>query len=419
MWKVSKDDAINFLGELDEGSVDLICTDPAYDALEKHRAVGTTTRLKVSKASSNQWFGVVDEAYLWKFFREAARVLKPGRHLYVMANQDMLWKMKDLGESVSLMASKYMVPAGHSRSALKFHKLIIWDKTVMGMGYHYRCQYEAILFFSKVGAKDRKLNDLGVPDVLSVKRLKGKPPLVLYGTHDIMYPPAPWVEEALHRVLPVGMATSLRKATVQSTIKNKVGGAWSTCWCGSLSTDLFHEACKSITKIITSSTIRSKTWKQSQQRHTNGCIAAAFGVVALGGRLAQTAEYQSPSLTITGTGTAATCISRVVVPARAIETWLTEAHDEKEIARLSNGVWPTQKPESLMRILIAQSTQPGELVVDPFLGAAATTGRAAFKLGREFLGCELDDTYYEIAVKRMKEIKHAKKDDDSSNRATA
>jgi len=50
----------------------------------------------------------------------------------------------------------------------KFWKAIVWDKVSIGMGYHYRSRREFILFFEKI---KRKLNNLGVPDVLEYKRV--------------------------------------------------------------------------------------------------------------------------------------------------------------------------------------------------------------------------------------------------------
>ena len=59
------------------------------------------------------------------------------------------------------------------KAGFKFWKPIVWDKMAIGMGYHYRARYEFILFFEK---GKRKLNDLGVPDVLQAKRVwKGYP----------------------------------------------------------------------------------------------------------------------------------------------------------------------------------------------------------------------------------------------------
>lgn len=51
----------------------------------------------------------------------------------------------------------------------KFWKPIVWDKICIGMGYHYRCRYEFVLFFEK---GKRKLNDLSVPDILTFKRIR-------------------------------------------------------------------------------------------------------------------------------------------------------------------------------------------------------------------------------------------------------
>ena len=53
LYDLSTADAVTWLRGQPAASVDLLVTDPAYESLEKHRAVGTTTRLKHSKASSN------------------------------------------------------------------------------------------------------------------------------------------------------------------------------------------------------------------------------------------------------------------------------------------------------------------------------------------------------------------------------
>jgi hypothetical protein len=61
---------------------------------------------------------------------------------------------------------------------------------------------------------------------------------------------------------------------------------------------------------------------------------------------------------------------------------------------------PTQKPIALMKYLIEKLTQPGDTVLDPFMGSG-TTGVACVQTGRRFLGCEIDPTYYAIAEKRI------------------
>ena len=65
---------------------------------------------------------------------------------------------------------------------------------------------------------------------------------------------------------------------------------------------------------------------------------------------------------------------------------------------------PTQKPESLLARVIMASTNPGDLVLDPFFGSG-TTGAVAKKLGRRFIGIERDQTYAEVAKKRLASVK--------------
>lgn len=61
---------------------------------------------------------------------------------------------------------------------------------------------------------------------------------------------------------------------------------------------------------------------------------------------------------------------------------------------------PTEKSVDLMRLYVENSTQPGEVVLDPFAGTGAT-GVACKQTGRKFVGCELDVTYHRIACKRI------------------
>jgi len=61
---------------------------------------------------------------------------------------------------------------------------------------------------------------------------------------------------------------------------------------------------------------------------------------------------------------------------------------------------PTQKPEKLLAKIILASTNEGDLVFDPFLGSG-TTSVVAKKLGRRYVGVEIDETYCCIAEKRL------------------
>ncbi|HEY3500488.1 MAG TPA: site-specific DNA-methyltransferase [Polyangiaceae bacterium] len=145
-------DAVEWLTSLPAGSVDLVVTDPPYESLEKHRAIGTTTRLKRSKASSNEWFPIFPNSRFPELFAAVHRVLKRNSHFYLFCDQETLFVAKPLAEA----------------AGFRFWKPLVWDKEKIGMGYHYRCRYEFILFFEK---GKRKLNDLGIPDVLRAPRI--------------------------------------------------------------------------------------------------------------------------------------------------------------------------------------------------------------------------------------------------------
>lgn len=63
---------------------------------------------------------------------------------------------------------------------------------------------------------------------------------------------------------------------------------------------------------------------------------------------------------------------------------------------------PTQKPLGVIEPLLLVSTLPGASVLDPFMGSG-TTGVACAKMGRRFIGIEIDEGYFEIACRRIRE----------------
>ena len=161
-FQLTQGDAVTWLRTLPAASVDLVITDPPYESLEKHRAIGTTTRLKHSKASSNDWFSIFPNTRFPELFSEIYRVMKKDTHFYLFCDPETMFVAKPLAEAVGF----------------KFWKPLIWDKISIGMGYHYRARYECVLFFEK---GKRKLHDLGIADILEHKRINGgypaeKPP---------------------------------------------------------------------------------------------------------------------------------------------------------------------------------------------------------------------------------------------------
>jgi modification methylase len=64
----------------------------------------------------------------------------------------------------------------------------------------------------------------------------------------------------------------------------------------------------------------------------------------------------------------------------------------------------TQKPEALLHRVVLATTKPGEVILDPFFGTG-TTGAAAKRLGRHYIGIERDPDYAEGARNRLKKVK--------------
>lgn len=165
-------DALSATASLPSKSVDLVITDSAYDTMERHRAVGTTTRLTNSKSSSNEWFPVVDAEYMGNLIREFYRVLLPNTHLYLMCEYHSLRQYEPLVEEAGFTLRKPIIwhKVGKPRSV----KCPVCGNTVqkvpkpgsMGMGYPYRGAYEMILFAEK--GKRPPAEDKSVRDVIEM-----------------------------------------------------------------------------------------------------------------------------------------------------------------------------------------------------------------------------------------------------------
>jgi site-specific DNA-methyltransferase (adenine-specific) len=153
---ISQGDFLEYLTGLDPESVDCIITDPPYWTLDKWRAIGTTTRLgghkDEDKRDEARWFPTIDANDLWELMNEIWRVLKNNTHAYIFCDHETL---------------RYVLSYGDDMDWRKV-KPLVWDKVNQGMGYTYRCRYEFIVFLEK---GKRKLNDLSIPDILTVKKI--------------------------------------------------------------------------------------------------------------------------------------------------------------------------------------------------------------------------------------------------------
>lgn len=65
-------------------------------------------------------------------------------------------------------------------------------------------------------------------------------------------------------------------------------------------------------------------------------------------------------------------------------------------------VHPTQKPVALMRWILERWSEPGDLILDPYMGSGPIA-RACLDLGRRYIGIELEERYCNIAVRRLQQ----------------
>jgi site-specific DNA-methyltransferase (adenine-specific) len=150
MDMIANADALTWLRSLPDGCANCIITDPPWDSLEEHRARGTTTRL------TNEWFETQTIEYIREVLLETYRVAAPASHMYVIADYVSAFRLEP-----------------HKLAPWHFWKGLVWDKVSLGMGYHYRAQYEIVLLLEK-GKSKRQLHNRAVPDVIRCKKLKGK-----------------------------------------------------------------------------------------------------------------------------------------------------------------------------------------------------------------------------------------------------
>jgi len=68
-------------------------------------------------------------------------------------------------------------------------------------------------------------------------------------------------------------------------------------------------------------------------------------------------------------------------------------------------VHPNEKPVDLLRHIVEKA--PGEIVLDPFMGSG-TTGVACARLGRRFIGIEIEERYFSIACRRIEAAQRQK-----------
>lgn len=86
--------------------------------------------------------------------------------------------------------------------------------------------------------------------------------------------------------------------------------------------------------------------------------------------------------------------------------WINDIGGSKTVHQFNNIIGnknhPTEKPVDLLTFYIKNSSEEGDVVFDPFMGSGSTM-IAALRTNRQFIGYELDEQYYDVASRRIKE----------------
>lgn len=153
--KLIHGNAMFYLKEMQDNSVDLIVTDPPYRVSKRGNPGNSGGMLRKTVFMQGQVFEnneITPEEYIPDFYR----ILKEGSHCYIMTNHRNL---------------KHMLNTA-TEQGFKFVKSLIWDKKNKIMGQYYMSQFEYILFFRK--GKGKKINDCGTSDILRIPNRKTK-----------------------------------------------------------------------------------------------------------------------------------------------------------------------------------------------------------------------------------------------------
>jgi hypothetical protein len=87
------------------------------------------------------------------------------------------------------------------------------------------------------------------------------------------------------------------------------------------------------------------------------------------------------------------------------DKWLLDTIESREVPEKVHHPW--QQADGPIEKLIEMASRPGQLVVDPFMGSG-TTGVAAVRLGRRFVGCDVDPESVAAATSRLRSLRAAK-----------
>ena len=364
-FHLSQGDAVAWLRTLPSESIDLVVTDPPYESLEKHRAIGTTTRLKHSKASSNDWFTIFPNTRFRELFDEVHRVLRKNTHFYLYCDPETMFVAKPIAEE----------------AGFKFWKPLIWDKclgpdtlvwTARGVQ-----RIEDIVVADKVAIPEG-----GVTEVRATRRtrapalrlsLSDGSSLLASQEHRFMLTSGQLVEA---RELRLGVALCTRPVLSRFTSLSQAAQL-TRKWIErppAISIAALTDAGEQDLVDI-SITDRDELFLLANGVVTHNCkIGMGYHYRA---RYENILFFEKGKRKLNDLGTA----------------------DIIQVPRISGG-YPAEKPPAVSEVLIKQSTEPGQLVIDPFMGSGSV-GVAALATGRSFYGNDLCEEAVQIARNRL------------------
>jgi len=365
-FHLAQGDAVTWLRSLPSESIDLVVTDPPYESLEKHRAIGTTTRLKHSKASSNDWFSIFPNDRFPELFAEVHRVLRRNTHFYLYCDPETMFVAKPLAE----------------QAGFKFWKPLIWDK----------CLGPDTLVWTDRGVQ--RIEDIvvgdrvaipegGITEVRATRRTRA-PSLRLSLSdgsfvlasleHRFMLATGQLVEA---RELRTGSALCTRPVLSRFAALSPHAARLTRNWIErppSISVTSIADAGEQ-ELIDISITDRDELFLLGNGVVTHNC--------KIGMGYHYRARYE--------------CILFFEKGKRKLND--LGIADIIESPRISGG-YPAEKPPAVSEVLIKQSTELGQLVIDPFMGSGSV-GVAALATGRSFYGNDLCAEAVQIARDRL------------------
>lgn len=356
-FQLAQGDAVAWLRTLPAASVDLVITDPPYESLEKHRAIGTTTRLKHSKASSNDWFSIFPNTRFPELFAEVYRVLKKDTHFYLFCDPETMFVAKPLAEE----------------AGFKFWKPLIWDKC---LGPDTLVWTErGVLRIAEIVPGDRvAIPEGGTTRVRAVRttrapsvRLTLSDGTELIASRDHRFMRGN-LELAHAADLRVGDALCARPVLLRTSREHEIPRV--------AAVQLVAIADAGMCDLVDISV-----------EHADELFLLANGVVTHNCKIGMGYHYRARY----------ECVLFFEKGKRKLLD--LGIADIIEAPRISGG-YPAEKPPEVSEVLIKQSSEPRQLVIDPFMGSGSV-GVAAIRNGRDFRGNDLCLEAIDITKQRL------------------